>query len=59
MAHPLPEDKAAGYIGLVASFLAILLTVVTIVELTNRNFESHAVAPHAPPRAGAPALAPH
>jgi hypothetical protein len=59
MAHPLPGDKAAGYIGLVAGFLAIVITVVAIAELTNRSFESHAAAPHAPPPAGAPAPAPH
>jgi hypothetical protein len=58
MHPPLPEDKKAGYIGLIAGLLSILVTVVVIVELTNRKFESHAAAPHAPPAAGAPASAP-
>jgi uncharacterized membrane protein YagU involved in acid resistance len=59
MTHPLPEDKRAAYIGLVAGLVSIIITVVAIVELTNRKFESHAPAPHAPPPAGAPAPAPH
>jgi hypothetical protein len=69
MAHPLPEDKRAGYIGLVAGLVSIIITVVAIVELTNRAFESHAAAPHGPPPPGAtqpgppppraPAPAPH
>jgi hypothetical protein len=59
MAHPLPQDKPAGYIGLVAGFLTIAITVFAIVQLTNRRFESHGPAPHAPPPAGAPAPAPH
>jgi hypothetical protein len=59
MAHPLPEDKKAGYIGLVAGFLTILITIVVIVELTSRKFESHTAAPHAPPAAGTAAPAPH
>ena len=58
MHPPLPEDKKAGYIGLIAGLLSILVTVVVIVELTNRKFESHAAAPHTPPAAGAPAPAP-
>jgi hypothetical protein len=59
MSHPLPQDKRAGYIGLVGGLLAIIVTVVTIVELTNRKFESHRTTPHAPPPAGAAAPAPH
>jgi hypothetical protein len=59
MAHPLPEDKSAGYLGLVAGLVSIIITVVVIVELTNRKFDSHGPAPHAPPPAGAPAPAPH
>lgn len=59
MAHPLPEDKKAGYIGLIAGLVSIIIIVVTIVELTNRKFESHAATPHAPPPAGASAPAPH
>jgi predicted cobalt transporter CbtA len=59
MSHPLPQDKMAGYIGLVAGLVSIIITVVTIVELTNRRFESHAAPPHAPPAAEAPAPAPH
>jgi hypothetical protein len=59
MAHPLPQDKRAGYLGLIAGLLSIIITVIVIVELTSRKFESHAAAPHAPPAAGAPAPAPH
>jgi hypothetical protein len=59
MHPPLPGDKVAGYIGMIAGFAAILITVVVIVELTNRTFESHAAVPHAPPAAGASAPAPH
>jgi hypothetical protein len=61
MAHPLPEDKSAGYIGLIAGFVSIVITVVVIVQLTSRKFEGHAAAPNAPPAAGgtAPAPAPH
>jgi hypothetical protein len=59
MSHPLPQDKTAGYIGLVGGFLAIAITVFAIVQLTNRKFASHEAAPHAPPPAGAPAPAPH
>jgi predicted cobalt transporter CbtA len=59
MSHPLPEDKTAGYIGLVGGFLVIAITVFTIVQLTNRTFASHEAAPHAPAPAAAPAPAPH
>jgi hypothetical protein len=59
MAHPLPEDKTAAYIGLVGGLLMIIVTVIVIVELTSRSFESHARAPHSPPPAGTPAPAPH
>jgi hypothetical protein len=59
MSHPLPEDRKAGYIGLVAGLISIIITVIAIVELTNRKFESHAAPPHAPPAAGASAPAPH
>jgi hypothetical protein len=48
MAHPLPEDKKAGYVGLVAGLLMIILTVIVIVELTSRKFESHAAGVSAP-----------
>jgi hypothetical protein len=58
MHPPLPEDKRAGYIGLIAGLVSIVITVVVIVELTNRKFDSHAAAPHGPPPAGAPAPAP-
>jgi hypothetical protein len=59
MAHPLPEDKTAGYIGLIAGLVSIIITVVTIVELTNRKFESHPAPAHAPAAAGPAAPAPH
>ena len=52
MHPPLPQDKRAGYIGLIAGFISIVITVIVIVELTNRSFDSHA-APHGPPAAGA------
>jgi hypothetical protein len=55
MHPPLPEDKRAGYVGLIAGFISIVITVMVIVELTNRKFDSHEAAPHAPPAAGAPA----
>jgi hypothetical protein len=58
MHPPLPQDKRAGYIGLIAGLVSIIITVVVIVELTNRSFDSHAAAPHGPPPAGAPAAAP-
>jgi hypothetical protein len=58
MHPPLPEDKRAGYIGLIAGLVSIIITVIVIVELTNRSFDSHAAAPHSPPPAGAPAPAP-
>jgi predicted cobalt transporter CbtA len=59
MSHPLPQDKTAGYIGLVGGFLVIAITVFTIVQLTNRKFASHEAAPHAPAPAAAPAPASH
>jgi hypothetical protein len=60
MQPPLPGDKTAGFIGLIAGFLSILIAVVVIVQLTNRKFETHGAAPHAPPNAAphAPAVAP-
>ena len=59
MSHPLPKDKMAGYLGLVGGVLAIAITVFAIVQLTNRKFASHEVAPHAPAPATAPAPASH
>jgi hypothetical protein len=59
MQPPLPGDKLAGYVGMIVGFVAILLTVVVITELTSRRFGSHAAAPNAPPAAGASAPAPH
>jgi predicted cobalt transporter CbtA len=59
MQPPLPGDKVAGYVGMIAGFVTILITVVVITRLTSRSFESHAGAPHAPAAAGAPAPAPH
>ena len=53
MTHPLPEDKRAGYVGLIAGLVSIIITVIAIVELTNRKFESHAAAPHGSPPPGA------
>ena len=58
MAHPLPEDKKAAFIGLVGGLVAILVTVLVVVQLTNRKFASHAPA-SPPPAAGATAPAPH
>jgi hypothetical protein len=57
MAHPLPPDKAAGYLGLVGGLVAILVTVFTIVQLTKRSLESHAATSHgsAPAEATTPA----
>jgi predicted cobalt transporter CbtA len=55
MQPPLPGDKVAGYVGMVAGFVMILVTVFVITRLTSRSFESHAAAPHGPPPAGAPA----
>jgi hypothetical protein len=59
MHPPLPGDKSAGFIGLVAGSISILIVVYAIVLLTNRKFEGHAAAPasgqHAPPAAGATA----
>jgi hypothetical protein len=61
MAQPLPGDKRAAFVGLVAGIVSIIITVVVIVELTSRSFESHAAAPHpqSPPPAGASAPPPH
>jgi hypothetical protein len=61
MHPPLPPDKRAGYLGLIAGLVSIIITVILIVELTNRKFDSHEAAPHSPPPAGqsAPAPAPH
>jgi hypothetical protein len=58
MHPPLPQDKRAGFLGLIAGFISILITVIVIVELTNRKFDSHTAAPHAPTPAGATAPAP-
>jgi len=59
MHPPLPGDKSAGFIGLVAGSISILIIVYIVVLLTNRKFEGHAAGPaagqHAPPAAGAPA----
>ena len=59
MQPPLPGDKVAGYVGMVAGFVMILATVFVIAKLTSRSFASHAAAPHPPPAAGAPAPASH
>ncbi len=61
MHPPLPGDKPAGFIGLVAGALSIFVVIYTIVLLTNKKFEGHraAGAQHSPPAAGAPAPAPH
>ncbi|MDQ3998536.1 MAG: hypothetical protein M3303_16115 [Gemmatimonadota bacterium] len=55
MQPPLPGDKVAGYFGMVAGFVMILVTVFVITKLTSRSFASHAAAPHSPPPAGAKA----
>jgi hypothetical protein len=59
MHPPLPGDKSAAFIGLVAGAVSILVVVYAIVLLTNRKFEAHSAAPHTPPAAGASAPAPH
>jgi hypothetical protein len=61
MHPPLPGDKGAGYVGLIAGLVSIIITVVVIVQLTHRKFDSHTAAPHGPPPASAhtPAPAPH
>jgi hypothetical protein len=63
MHPPLPGDKAAGFIGLVAGAVSILIVVYAIVLLTNKKFEGHGAAPaagqHAPPAAAAPAPGGH
>jgi hypothetical protein len=59
MAHPLPEDKRAAFVGLIAGLVAIIATVVVISQITARSFESHSAAPHAPAAAGQPAPAQH
>jgi hypothetical protein len=59
MAHPLPEDKRAAFVGLIAGLVAIIATIVVISQLTARNFESHSPAPHAPPATGQTAPAQH
>jgi hypothetical protein len=61
MHPPLPGDKSAGFIGLVAGAVSILIVVYAIVLLTNRSFEGHAAAApgqHAPPAAGQAAPSP-
>lgn len=40
MAAPLPEDKKAGFTGLVVGALALLLVLGTIVVLTNAKYAS-------------------
>ena len=60
MHPPLPGDKRAAFIGLVAAAVSILVVVYAIVLLTNRAFEGHAPAPAAATPAGATAAAqPH
>ncbi|MFN2567792.1 MAG: hypothetical protein ABR499_22590 [Gemmatimonadaceae bacterium] len=55
MHPPLPGDKSAGFIGLIAGAVSIFIVVYAIVLLTNRKFESHGRAAAHPPAAGAPA----
>jgi hypothetical protein len=59
MAHPLPEDKRAAFVGLIAGLVAIIATVVVISQITARSFASHSPVPHAAPAAGQPAPVPH
>jgi hypothetical protein len=59
MHPPLPGDKSAAFIGLVAGAVSIFVVVYAIVLLTNRKFEAHSAAPHAPAPPGATAPAPH
>ncbi len=54
MHPPLPGDKRAGFIGLIATAVSILIVVVAIVLLTNRAFEGHGPAAGGAARAPAP-----
>jgi hypothetical protein len=59
MAHPLPQDKKAAFIGLVVGLISIIITVFVISRLTAQSFESHGTAAPAAPAAAQPAPAPH
>jgi hypothetical protein len=60
MHPPLPGDKAAGFVGLIAGTIAIFLVVYATVLLTNRAFEGHTGAtPNTSPTSGAAAPAKH
>ncbi len=37
-----PEDKKAGFIGLIGGGLFVLAMVLVIIALTNRQFAGHA-----------------
>ncbi|MFN2397052.1 MAG: hypothetical protein ABR543_00170 [Gemmatimonadaceae bacterium] len=39
-----PEDKKAGFTGLIVAVVVLTLAVYGVVLLTNRKFESHAEA---------------
>lgn len=47
MSAPLPGDKPAGYIGLIAGAIVIFGILYGMVQWTNGRFEGHA-----PPAAG-------
>ncbi|MGQ0715333.1 MAG: hypothetical protein ACT4PJ_16665 [Gemmatimonadaceae bacterium] len=41
MSAPRPGDMSAGFVGLAASVIFLLATVLTIIALTNKKFEGH------------------
>lgn len=44
MAPPLPEDKRAGFTGLVVALIVLFAAIYGVVQLTNRQFASHTEA---------------
>jgi hypothetical protein len=61
MHPPLPGDKSAGFIGLVAGAVSIFIVVYAIALLTARSFAGHggpAGGQHAPAAPGQAAPAP-
>lgn len=48
MSAPLPEDKRAGFMGLIVACVVLFLAMYGIVEYTNAKFAGHKAEAAAP-----------